>query len=368
MAKKKGYLLLEDGTVYTGELIGNVDKAMGEVVFNTSMVGYEQIITDPSYAGQIIVMTYPLIGNYGVNPDNAESDRTWLRGLVVRELCSKSSHYEQKMSMEEYVLQNDLLCLTGVDTRAITRIIRSRGTMGGIILDSLENMDTLLNKPEELTEVPPEGFVMEVTRRHVSHLGSGEKRIVLLDFGTKKGIVSSFLERGCELIIVPADFSAKEILQLNPDGVVLSNGPGDPVECDYAIETAVNLLGKVPLLGICLGHQILSLALGGKTRKMVFGHRGANHPVKDLRTGRVYMTAQNHGYVVDENSLKESGAELIFVNINDGTVEGIVQRELRLLSVQFHPEASPGPQDTRFVIDDFLKMLENNNSSPFLAC
>lgn len=356
MADRKGYLVLEDGSVFSGIITGGAGNTEGEVVFNTSMSGYEQVITDPSYAGQIVVMTYPLIGNYGVNPANTESDKPWVRGLVVNDLCDHSGHYEQEMSLEEYLEVNNLVCLRKVDTRAITRLIRERGTMGGLIVDSIEDIDTLVQKAQSIKGPAPGGYVMQVTRQDASVTGSGQRRIVLVDFGVKKSIIKSLVKRGCEVISVPADTAAEKILELKPDGVVLSNGPGDPRDCRFAVENIKDILGRVPVFGICLGHQLLALALGGNTYKMTFGHRGGNQPVKDLETGRVFITSQNHGYVVDEDSLKVPGVELSFKNINDGTVEGMRHNKLSFLSVQFHPEASPGPQDTCYLFDEFIKM------------
>lgn len=355
-AVQKGYLVLENGAVFEGALLEGSKTNQGEVVFNTSAFGYEQILTDPSYAGQIVVMTYPLIGNYGVNYRLLEADKSWVRGFIIREL-DLGEHYEKQVELQQYLKDNELACLTGVDTRAITRMIRSKGTMGGVIADSLENIDELIDRARAVAP-PAEGFVRQVTCQNIHTAGAGDTRIVLVDYGTKKSIVNSLVERDCEVTIVPAETGAEKILEISPDAVVLSNGPGDPAECEYAVNTVKGLIGKIPILGICLGHQILALALGATTRKMNFGHRGSNHPVKDIRTGRVHITAQNHGYVVDENALVGTGADILFKNINDGTVEGLIHRELPLMSVQFHPEASPGPHDTRYVIDNFLDMVK----------
>lgn len=355
MQNKKGYLVLEDGTIFQGKLTGNMSSDPAEVVFNTSMVGYEQVISDPSYAGQIVLLTYPLIGNYGVNFKKLEAAVPWLKGLIVKELCTES-HYEQDTSFEEYLQELQLPCLYDVDTRAITRHIRHKGTMGGIIVDSLEHLEDLIEKAKAVFP-QKEDYVLQVSRKSISRLGEGPRRVVLLDMGCKRSISKALVKRGCELFIVPADTSAQEILKLGADGLVLSNGPGDPRKCEYAINTIKDLLGKMPIFGICLGHQLLALAMGGETYKMTFGHRGANHPVKDLRTQRVYITSQNHGYVVDETSLKNKGIETLFHNLHDESMEGFLHHELKLLSVQFHPEASPGPWDTLFLFDDFIEMM-----------
>lgn len=359
MSRPKGYLLLENGAVFAGDLLGKIPPTSGEVVFNTSMVGYDQVISDPSYAGQIVVMTFPLIGNYGINIEHLESDTPCLRALVTREICAGSDcdHYQQEKGLEEYLLDNHIPCLSGIDTRALTKMIRTRGTMGGIMVDSLDNREELLQAARTAMQPPPQGFVMQVSRKVVTQLGAGTKRIVLMDFGVKKSILTSLLKKNCEVIVVPAATSAQEIMAFHPDGVVLSNGPGDPRDCPYAIQSISGLIGKLPIFGICLGHQLLALALGGNTYKMPFGHRGGNHPVKDLQNGRVFITSQNHGYAVDENSLQYPDLEVSFINLNDRSVEGIRHKDLALMSVQFHPEAAPGPEDTRYLFNDFMAMI-----------
>lgn len=356
---QKGYLLLENGTVFEGKLLGNTSLISGEVVFNTSMVGYDQVISDPSYAGQIVVMTFPLIGNYGINKSHLESDTPWLKALIARELCPEAGcqHYQQEMRLDDYLKEHNIPCLIGVDTRALTRVIRTRGTMGGVIVRNLDEPEDLTARARSGLQPPPGGFVMQVSRREVTHLGSGTKRIVLMDFGVKKSIITCLLKQNCEVFVVPASTPASEVMALNPDGLVLSNGPGDPLDCPYAIQTVSELLGKLPVFGICLGHQLLALALGGDTYKMPFGHRGGNHPVKNLQNGRVFITSQNHGYAVDRDSLIEPGLELSFINLNDNTVEGMRHQQLALMSVQFHPEAAPGPEDTRYLFDDFMDMI-----------
>ena len=356
MKTNPGYLVLENGMVFSGELLGTGPRP-GEVVFNTSMVGYEQIITDPSYAGQIVVMTYPLIGNHGFNLNNMESQRSWLEGLVVNQLCNGSEHYEQQMSLVDYLHTNEIPCLQGIDTRALTRILRVRGTMGGIITSRLDDLAGLQREASRLTP-PPGGYVGRVTRPEMKMVGSGPRRVVLIDYGVKRSIITSLAARKCQVIVVPAQTSARTILDLEPDGIVLSNGPGDPADCGFAVATIRQLLGNIPIFGICLGHQLLSLALGGKTSKMVFGHRGANQPVKDLRSGKVYMTSQNHGYTVEADSLHDKAVRVVFSNLNDNTVEGLIHRELPAMSVQFHPEAAPGPLDTKFLMDEFVAQID----------
>lgn len=356
---KKGFLVMEDGSWFEGSLVGEVEQSQGELVFNTSMVGYEQIITDPSYAGQIVVMTYPLIGNYGVFNQALESNQPSLRGLVVKELCSEngSYHYQQETSLKDYMIRNKLPCLVGVDTRAVTRIIRKHGTMGGVISAFIDKKADLFEQARRVMSEPQPDLVRQVSRKRIEQFGEGPCSVVLMDFGVKNSIITSLVDRGCKVAVVPADSSAEQIMDIKPKGVVLSNGPGDPMECSYAIKAIADIIGKVPVMGICLGHQLMALALGARTYKLKFGHRGGNHPVKELRSGRVFITSQNHGYAVDQSSLESSGARTSFINLNDGTVEGLEYADLRLNSVQFHPEAAPGPQDTRHLFDNFINAI-----------
>ncbi|HPU48960.1 MAG TPA: carbamoyl phosphate synthase small subunit [Syntrophomonadaceae bacterium] len=357
MTFRSGYLVLENGAVFRGKLRGAA-PAVGEVVFNTSMVGYDQIISDPSYTGQIVVLTYPLVGNYGFNRAMMESDRCWLRGLVIKELNNGANHYQQEQLFHEYLAENNLPCLWDIDTRALTRMIRTHGTMGGVITDNIDNFSWLVQQAAEY-KPPAEGYVRQATCREITCLGQGELRVVVVDFGVKKAITKSLLNRGCQVVQVPATTNAEIIKGLEPDGIVLSNGPGNPEDCDYALPVIRQLMGYKPMLGICLGHQLIALAWGGKTSKMVFGHRGANQPVKDLCTGRVYITSQNHGYMVNEESLANLPVEVTFRNLNDGTVEGLRHKVLPIMSVQFHPEAAPGPLDSGFLMDEFIQMVKD---------
>lgn len=354
---EKGYLVLENGQVFEGTVIGKPGHVSGEVVFNTSMTGYQEILTDPSYAGQIITMTFPLIGNYGLSERHFESARPAARGLIVREACAHPGHYEQKWDLDSFLKDYDVMGLAGVDTRALTRVLRRYGTMGGVLTAELGDLEGLIGEARQAPGVLESGLVQTVTRTKVEKFGNGDTRIVLYDFGAKQNIINSLAARGCEVYAVPAAFTAQEAMELQPDGIVLSNGPGDPKACGYAVEAVQALLGRVPIMGICLGHQILGLALGGDTYKLTFGHRGANHPVKDLRTNWVYITSQNHGYAIKAESLEGTGAEVIHINLNDGTVEGIEHRDFRAFSVQYHPEACPGPDDSAFLFDNFIEII-----------
>ena len=353
----KGYLVLENGAVFEGQLCGKNVPIAGEAVFNTSMNGYQEIITDPSYAGQILTLTYPSIGNYGCGDYGFESERPALRGLVVKEMAELTGHYESKWTFQEFVEKYEIPCLTGVDTRAITRILRMQGTMGAIITSSLD-------QPEKLREVARKGkelldtdLVKQVSRKASTVYGNGSTNIVLLDYGTKNNIIKSLLARDCRVVAMPAESTAVEIMAQNPDGLVLSNGPGNPESCGYAVEEIKKLLTSVPMFGICLGHQLLALALGGTTYKLDFGHRGGNHAVKDLRTGKCLISSQNHGYAVDADSIPRDEVCINFINLNDHTVEGMVHNKLPLMSVQFHPEATPGPRDSEYLFDEFLDMV-----------
>lgn len=353
----KGYLVLENGAIFEGQLCGKIAPIAGEAVFNTSMNGYQEIITDPSYAGQILTLTYPSIGNYGCGDYGFESDKPALRGLVVKEISDLTGHYQSQWSFGEFVDKFEITCLTGVDTRAITRILRMNGTMGAIITPSLEHSEKLLEVARKGKELLDTDLVKQVSRKTSIVYGTGDTNIVLWDFGVKRNIIDSLVARGCRVTAMPAESKAEEILAQNPQGLVLSNGPGNPESCDYATAELRGLLNKIPIFGICLGHQLLALAMGGRTYKLGFGHRGANHTVKDLRTGKCMISSQNHGYAVDADSLPKDQVSISFINLNDNTVEGMRHNQLPIMSVQFHPEAAPGPQDSGYLFDEFLSMV-----------
>ncbi len=357
---KKAFLVLEDGSAYEGLTFGAEVDAYGEVVFNTSIVGYQEMLTDPSYAGQIILPTYPLIGNYGANDYDHESNRIQARGFVVREHCDIPSHYLSKKTIHEYLANGNVPGIWGVDTRAITRKLRSAGVMKGIISSSKTPSQAL----EELRKIPAYGaidFVKEVSVKETycwetSVKTEGALHVVILDCGLKFYIPRLLTGRGCRVTIVPCTTSASDILALNPDGILLSPGPGNPELLDYIVKEIRQLIGKKPIMGICLGNQLVARAFGGKTFKLKFGHHGGNHPVKEIKTGRVYITAQNHGYAVDPDSLKD-GLEVSFINLNDGTVEGLEHKELPLFCIQYHSEASPGPLDNVYLFEKFMGMM-----------
>ncbi|MBC7074820.1 MAG: glutamine-hydrolyzing carbamoyl-phosphate synthase small subunit [Syntrophomonadaceae bacterium] len=354
-----GYLILENGKVFSGKLLNDCRMAGGEVVFSTAMISYQDIITDPSYYGQIVVMTYPLVGNVGFNEKSFASRRAMVRGLVLREATDFPSHYEMKTDLISYLNENEIAVLTGVDTRALTRVLRNEGTMGGVISDSLDNMEWLLKKAQQASQELRGDLVQYVTRGNIRAFGDSRsnKKVVLLDLGTKRGVIDSFVRRGCEVIAVPANTAAEEIINLNPQGVFISDGPGDPRAVPYAVETCRKLIGKKPLFGVGLGHQIIALAAGAEIYRLAFGHRGTNHPVKNLENGRVYITTQNHGYCIDENSVKDTELEITMRSLNDGSIEGVRYRGLPVFSVQFDPESYPGYSETGFFYDDFIDLF-----------
>ncbi len=370
----KAILLLEDSTIFEGTSFGAKGQKCGEVVFNTSMTGYQEILTDPSYKEQIITMTYPLIGNYGTNECDWESRKIFASGFIVKENCSYPSNWRNKNSLSDYLEANNVIGLEGIDTRKLVKHIRTQGAMKGIISSIDLNINNLMEKLENYPGLVGRDIVKDVTVKKpyswdkavIDVLNGNEQKpekkykIVAFDFGIKRNILRLLCTYGCDVKVVPAATSSDEVLSQKPDGVFLSNGPGDPAPVNYAIETVKKLLGKVPIFGICLGHQILSLALGGKTYKLKFGHRGANQPVKNLRTGKIEITSQNHGFCVDMDSLKKRGIELTHVNLNDNTVEGIRCKELGAFSVQYHPEASPGPHDSAYLFAEFIKLMAGN--------
>ena len=351
----KAFLILEDGTVFTGTSIGSTRDMISEIVFNTSMTGYLEVLTDPSYAGQAVVMTYPLIGNYGITPD-MESLKAWPDGYIVRELSRMPSNFRCEGTIQDFLKKYDIPGIAGVDTRALTKILREKGTMNGMITTN-ENYD-LEEVISKLKNYKVEGVVSKVTCEEKYVLEGTGKKVALLDLGAKKNIAKSLNDRGCEVTVYPADTTAEEIIASNPDGIMLSNGPGDPAECTSIIKEIKKLYETdIPIFAICLGHQLMALATGGTTYKLKYGHRGGKHPVKDLQTGRVYISSQNHGYVVDEDKIDPNVAVPAFKNVNDGTNEGLAYVGKNIFTVQFHPEACPGPQDSGYLFDRFLEMM-----------
>lgn len=359
----KAFLILEDGHVFSGTSIGSEKEIISEIVFNTSMTGYLEVLTDPSYAGQAVCMTYPLIGNYGICYEDTESLRPWPDGYIVRELSRMPSNFRSEDTIQNFLKRFDIPGIAGIDTRALTHILREKGTMNGMITT---------NEDYDLAEIIPKlkayttGKVVEkVTCSQKSVLkavGEKKKKVALLDLGAKNNIAKSLSKRGCEVTIYPASTMAEEILADEPDGIMLSNGPGDPRECTQIIKEIRRLYeSDVPIFAICLGHQLMALATGADTHKMKYGHRGGNHPVKDLETGRVYISSQNHGYVVDTDHLDPRIAVPAFVNVNDGTNEGLKYTGKNIFTVQFHPEACPGPQDSGYLFDRFMKMMGGEN-------
>jgi carbamoyl-phosphate synthase small subunit len=353
-----GIFALEDGTVFRGEGFGAKATAVGEAVFNTSMTGYQEILTDPSYKGQIVAMTYPQIGNYGVNSADIESWKPHVAGFLIRELSAVSSSWRAEQTLPEYLTKNDIPAVQGIDTRALTKVLRVRGAMKSCISTERISDKEAVARAREWKGIIGVDYVKEVTHREPFIWESGgEIPIVAFDFGVKYNILRCLRQRGFRVQVVPATTTAEEALSYRPRGVFLSNGPGDPEALDYAHRSVQALLGKVPIFGICLGHQILGHSFGGKTFKLKFGHRGGNQPVKDLASGKVAITAQNHGFAVDPKSLP-ADVEVSQINLNDHTVEGLRHKELPVFSVQYHPEASPGPHDAGFLFDEFRQLIE----------
>lgn len=357
----KALLVLEDGTVFFGNTFAGQGEVSGEVVFNTGMTGYQEVLTDPSYKGQIVTMTYPLIGNYGINSEDIESGRIQVEGFVVREYEPVPSNWRSQHTLADYLNQQGIVGIEGVDTRALTRRIRLSGAMKGVISTSDLDPDSLMKKAKASPGLVGRDLVKEVTC-HRPYEWAPEKtarfNVVALDCGMKFNIARNLAQRGCDITVVPAHSTAEEIRAINPDGIMLSNGPGDPEPITYAVDTIKRLIPYYPIFGICLGHQLLGLAFGGKTYKLKFGHRGANHPVKNLLTGKVEITSQNHGFCVDMESIKDPEIEITHINLNDQTLEGMRHRTLPIFSVQYHPEASPGPHDSSYLFDEFIELMK----------
>ena len=354
----KGKLILEDGSVYTGELLHGDTKAVGEVVFTTTMTGYQESLTDPSFCGQILTMTYPLIGNYGTAAKFMQSRKSFVRGFVIGELCDAPNNWQSEESLTDFLTEHKIPCLYNVDTRAITRHIRSAGAMKGVIVPAdLGEREIVALQAEELPRnvveivTTPEVYTLETETPDAPH-------IVAMDFGVKRSILHNINRIGAKVTVVPAQTSAEEVLALNPDGVFLSNGPGDPTDVPEIVEEVRKLAGKKPIFGICLGHQLLALAFGAKTYKMKFGHRGGNQPVKNLKMGKVHISAQNHGYAVDPASLAGTPLVVTHTNVNDDTIEGLRHTSLPIFSVQYHPEAAPGPDDNMYLFDEFWNLMK----------
>jgi carbamoyl-phosphate synthase small subunit len=370
----KAKLVLENGTIFAGESFGATHETTGEVVFNTSLTGYQEILTDPSYNGQIVTMTYPLIGNYGITIDDLESIKPQVAGFIVKEYSAFPSNFRSIESLGDWLAKHSIIGIQGIDTRMLTKMIRSAGAMRGIIstedLDDKDLLDKVKKSPQMTgldlasrvtTDKPYKWTSIDNTPFALPAIESNDKKwnVVVYDYGVKHNILRRLTSYGCRLTVLPAQTPADELLEMNPDGIFLSNGPGDPAAVTYAIENIKKLIGKKPIFGICLGHQLLALALGGKTFKLKFGHRGGNHPVKNLKTGHIEITSQNHGFAVDPDSLDAKILEITHTNLNDQTNEGFRHRTLPIFSVQYHPEASPGPHDSDYLFQQFREMMEN---------
>ena len=355
-----GLIYLEDGTVYWGKGFGYKGTATGEIVFNTSMTGYQEILTDPSYAGQIINMTYPLIGNYGVNQEENESQKIHARGLVVKVISETPSNYKSTKNLNQWLNEMQVTGVYDVDTRSITRKVRKEGTMKCVISNEEVNLDIIREICEGNTL--KQDLMKSVGTKEVVHIEGSSYKVAVWDFGIKSNIIESLKKRNCDITIFPYNAKLQDIKSINPDGLLLSNGPGDPKESVEAINEIRKLILDIPTFGICLGHQLLALAVGGDTYKLQYGHRGSNHGVYDKNSGKAYITSQNHGFAVKAESVILKGMDATHINLNDGTIEGMRHNSLPFFSVQFHPEASPGPHDTAYLFDDFIKLMEDNKT------
>ena len=357
MAENEIYICLENGDVFKGYSFGADGEVIGELVFTTGMCGYIETLTDPSYYGQIVMQTFPLIGNYGIIPDDFESKKPYLSAYIVREKCDNPSNFRCNETLDKYLKNNGIVGVYGVDTREITKTIRESGVMNAIITSNPNSVDMEKVKQYKVTKA-----VKSVSTDKPALFPSEEHKynVVLLDFGAKKNIIRELNKRGCNVAVMPYDTKAEDILKLGVDGIMLSNGPGDPAENTEVVEELKKLIGKVPIFGICLGHQLLALAMGGETTKLKYGHRGVNQPVKNLATGRTYISSQNHGYAVISESVTDKGGEISYINANDNTCEGVDYLDKLAFSVQFHPEACSGPHDTRFIFDKFINMMGGN--------
>ncbi len=372
--KKKAILMLADGKYFEGFSFGFEGETSGEVVFNTSMIGYQEIITDPSYSGQIVTMTYTQIGNYGINFEDVESDKVYVEGFIVKEYIDFPSNWRCKQTLSEYLKKEKIVAIEGIDTRALVKHIRDYGAQQGIISTNNFNINELKDRASKLETLEGKNLVDKVTCNESYKwttgdwdINNGYKKfdnnnkffVVAYDFGIKKNILRLLTDRGVKVLVVPANTSFKKVLSMNPDGIFLSNGPGDPAAVEYAVENVKNLIGKKPLFGICLGHQILGLAIGCKTYKLKFGHHGGNQPIKNLSTGKVEIAAENHGFAISEHSIPDY-VKITHKNLNDNTIEGIESEKYNFFSVQYHPESSPGPHDSRYLFDKFIKLMEAN--------
>ncbi|MCS1350650.1 carbamoyl phosphate synthase small subunit [Mechercharimyces sp. CAU 1602] len=352
----KAYLLLEDGTLFTGESFGAEGTTVGEVVFNTGMTGYQEVLTDPSYCGQLVAMTYPLIGNYGINRHDMEAMIPHVHAFIVREHADSPHHWQNELPLGAWLQQHGIMGISGIDTRMLTRKLRRHGTMKGRITTADEQIEQM---HQQLQQTPLlRDQVARVSTKNLYTIPHYGKRVVMIDYGAKAGLKRELVKRGCEVIVVPHDTTVDEIERLGPDGIFLSNGPGDPKDVPYAIEVVKEVSQRYPTFGVCLGHQLLALAFGGDTEKMQFGHRGCNHPVTDLATKRTVITSQNHGYAVCADSIETTPLVITHLALNDGSVEGLRHQTLPVFSVQYHPEAAPGPHDSAYLFDQFIEMME----------